>query len=70
MECPICGAELLYHDKFGRLAAHQDGKALGEIYKCPNGESQDGTCASELFHVVGSFYLYLDDGVLREGYPC
>jgi hypothetical protein len=70
MKCPICGAELQHWDSFGRLAAHQDGKVLGQIYKCPNGAEQNGTCDSESFSVVGSFYVYETDGVLREGFPC
>jgi len=70
MECPICGVELEHEDYFGRLAAHQDGKVLGEIFRCPNGAEQNGTCSSELENVAGSFYVYNDDGILHEGYPC
>lgn len=70
MECPICGAELEFCEVFGRLAAHQDGAVLGDIYRCPKGVEQDGSCGSETFSVVGSFYVYRSDGMLREGYPC
>ncbi len=70
MECPICGAELDLEDSFGRIAAHQDGKVVGDIYRCPNGLSQDGSCESELFHVAGSFFTYRATGGLHEGYPC
>ena len=71
MECPYCGEELDLEDYFGRIAAHQDGKVLGDIYKCPNGAEQNEKCNSEMFHVSGSFYAYRsnpDD--LLEGYPC
>lgn len=71
MECPYCGEELEYDDYFGRLAAHQDGKVLGTIYRCPNGVEQDGSCESEIFHVAGSFYIYSDNPIhILEGYPC
>jgi len=70
MECPMCGAELELHDYFGRIAAHQDGKVLGDIWKCPNGSQENGVCDSEAFHVAGSFYSYRDTGELKEGYPC
>lgn len=69
MNCPICGAELEYHDQYGYLLAHQSGEVLGEIYKCPNGAEQDGTCDSESFHVAGAFYTDRQ-GNLNEGYPC
>ncbi len=70
MECPICGEELDLVDYFGRIAAHQDGKVLGDIYKCPNGVECDGSCDSEMFHVAGSFYVYRETGEIHEGYPC
>ncbi len=70
MECPYCGVELELHDYFGRLASHQDGKVLGDIYRCPNGAEQNGLCNFELFNVAGSFYSYRNDGQLKEGYPC
>lgn len=38
MECPYCGCELEQIDIYGRLALHQDGKIIGEIYECPNKE--------------------------------
>lgn len=69
MICPICGSELIYEDYYGRLAAHQDGKKLGEIYRCPNGAEQNGSCNSENFSVAGSFYTD-NNGELHEGYPC
>jgi hypothetical protein len=70
MECPYCGAELELHDYFGRLASHQDGKVLGNIYICPIGE-EGGDCDSALFHVAGSFYAYRDTSdILHDGYPC
>lgn len=69
--CPLCGTELEVNDVFGRLAAHQDGKILGDIYRCPKGVEQDGSCDSECFHVAGSFYAYREgDTQLHEGYPC
>jgi hypothetical protein len=62
MECPECDKELEYHDYFGRLCAHQDGKVLGDIYQCVN----EG-CARFQDH----FYTYREgDGELNEGYPC
>lgn len=71
MECPYCGEELDHEDYFGRLAAHQDGKALGDIYKCPNGSVESELCDSALFHVAGSFYAYRDSpDTLHDGYPC
>jgi len=70
IECPHCGSELEHDDFFGRLAPHQDGKVLGEILKCPKGSECDDNCQSSCFHVPGSFHVYNNDGVLREGYPC
>jgi predicted RNA-binding Zn-ribbon protein involved in translation (DUF1610 family) len=71
MECTYCGEELDLDDSFGRIAAHQDGKVMGDIWRCPNGREQNGKCDSELFHVAGSFYTYRDsEHVLHEGYPC
>lgn len=70
MECPICGSELDYDGPFGRLAAHQDGCVVGDIWRCPRGADQDGSCESEFFHVAGSFHKYREETGLREGYPC
>lgn len=70
MECPICGSELEYEDYFGRVAAHQDGHVAGDIYRCPKGFEQDGSCESEDFSVAGSFYMYRGESELHEGYPC
>ena len=70
MECPYCGSGLEYVDYFGRLAAHQDGKVLGDIYQCPKGREESEECESSVFHVAGSFYVYRDSGELHEGYPC
>jgi len=67
MECPICGAELEHYDTI--IMGH-NGPAIGDIYKCPSGAEQNGTCDSELFRAAGSFYAYRNDGVLHEGYPC
>lgn len=36
MNCPNCNAELIDEGVYGRLCAHQDGKVLGTIYRCPN----------------------------------
>jgi hypothetical protein len=69
MNCPICSKELVHYDYYGRLAAHQDGKVLREIFKYPNGVEQNETCASENFHVAGSFYTDIQ-GHLHEGYAC
>jgi len=69
MECPICGEVLEKEDEYGRFCAHQDGKRLGEIFRCPNGREQNGQCNSECFHVAGSFYTDTH-GNLYEGYPC
>jgi len=62
MECPNCEHELNHHDSFGRLFPHQDGKVLGDIYKCEN----------ELCEIFESyFYTYRDSSnILHEGYPC
>lgn len=67
MECPCCGEELEHHDFYGRLALHQDGKKIGDIYHCPNGRNEDGSCESEAFN--GTFYTD-ERGELHEGYPC
>lgn len=69
MECPYCGSELESEDTFGRLAAHQDGAVLGEIFRCPKGQEGEG-CDSATFHVAGAFHVYYNDGILRDGYPC
>jgi len=70
MECPHCGAELEVRDYFGRLATHQDGEVLGDIYQCPIG-AEEGDCESATFHVAGSFYAYRDSpDSLHDGYPC
>ncbi len=62
MECPICQNELLRHDYFGRILAHQDGHVEGDIYRCEvcNDNGED----------VIYYYVYRDDGILKEGYPC
>ena len=71
MECPLCGAELECEDYFGCIAAHQDGYIAGDIWRCPNGFEQNGSCDSEFFYVAGSFYTYRDrDDEIHEGYPC
>lgn len=62
MECPYCEKELNYHDYFGRIASHQDGKVLGNIYTCENEEC-------EMYQE--SFYTYRDRPYdIQEGYPC
>jgi hypothetical protein len=38
MNCTFCGSEMDYNGPYGRFAAHQDGKKIGDIYKCPNAE--------------------------------
>ena len=63
MKCPYCNTELEYDDYFGRLASHQDGKVLGEIFKCPNED-----CESYSFN--GFFYTRKPSEELFEGYPC
>ena len=61
MNCPICGEELAYSDYFGRIAAHQDGKKCGDIYKCTN-EECDG--------YEQTFYTCVGSNEVHEGYPC
>ena len=64
MICPCCDSELELHDYFGRIASHQDGRVLGDIWKCTNEE-----CDSVTFNYY--FYTYRDNGGnLHEGYPC
>jgi hypothetical protein len=70
MNCPYCNEELVHEDYFGRVASHQDGKILGEIFKCPNGSEQNELCPSENLNVAGAFYLYYSNNELHEGYPC
>lgn len=41
MECTYCGHGLEVVDYYGRICAHQDGKKLGDILKCPNHEGFD-----------------------------
>lgn len=69
MECPYCGGWLEREDQWGRLAAHQDGKVLGEIFRCQTAIEQEGKCESETFSVCGSFYTD-EYGDLHDGYPC
>lgn len=69
MTCPVCGEQLEHEDIYGRLAAHQDGKKIGDIYRCPNGTEQNGKCYSENFRVAGSFYTIDPSEELHEGYP-
>lgn len=62
MECPYCKEELNYHDYFGRICRHQDGKVLGDIYQCKNED-----CEAYQEH----FYTYRNnESELHEGYPC
>jgi len=70
MICPYCESELEHEDVFGRIASHQDGKVLGDIYRCPLALQEEDKCFSESFHVCGSFYTYRDYNTLHEGYPC
>jgi hypothetical protein len=69
MECPICGCLMDHWDQYGLFCAHQTGEKHGDIYICPNGKEQNGTCESENFSVAGSFYTDRND-TLHEGYPC
>lgn len=68
--CPICGGELEYEDYYGRILAHQDGEVIGDIWRCPNGVKQDGSCESEGFRVAGAYHSTRRTGELCEGYPC
>jgi hypothetical protein len=62
--CLYCEEELVCWDYFGRIAAHQDGKVFGDIYKCRNEE-----CEAERENIT--FYTYRDSpDNLIEGYPC
>ena len=71
IECPICYAELIHEDTFGRFAGFGDRKIFGDIYRCPNGQNQDETCESEFHSVAGSWYAYREgDTSIKEGYPC
>jgi len=71
MLCPYCDNELEWTDSFGRFFGFQDGKVLGNIYKCPLGSEQSDDCESSVFHVAGSFYQYIEgDQQLHNGYPC
>lgn len=40
MECPYCGAELVWNDYYGKMqyAEHSWIEKTGDIYKCPNNE--------------------------------
>lgn len=36
MECPYCGAELVYEDSYGSIQELNRGTPKGHIYRCPN----------------------------------
>ena len=59
--CPYCGHELLHWDTYGRLMAHQDGKKLGDIYRCDNEYCE---CFNSTFYTCG------DSEEIQEGFPC
>ena len=61
MDCPYCGFELNYHDYYGRICSHQDGKIFGDIYTCENEECD---------HYQEHFYTRIGHDELCEGYPC
>lgn len=83
MECPYCGAELIYDDYYGTgrqeyfygtagngIYYPSTFKKLGDIYKCPNRdgfEDSDECCESAEFN--GFFYTDERED-LHEGYPC
>lgn len=84
MECPYCGAELMYNDYYGTgLQEYYYGtagngiyypstfKKIGDIYKCPNsdGFEEDDTECCKSNIFNGYFYTDLN-GNLHEGYPC
>ena len=55
MECFYCECNLILHDAYGYFAQHQNGKKLGDIYKCEK---------------CDIFYHTDNQGNLKEGYPC
>ena len=61
MLCPFCGEEMPLHDRYGRIAPHQDGKEIGDIYKCLNEDSD---------HYGQCWYTVYPSEELIEGYPC
>lgn len=64
MICPYCNTELVAWDYFGRIADHQDGTVLGDIYKCPNDLCDSYSCNH-------TFYAYrTNPDHLYEGMPC
>jgi len=77
MECPYCGAELVCEDFYGKTK-YADHYYLyprswiereGDIYRCPNIDSDENKecCESATFN--GLFYTD-SNGNLHEGYPC
>ncbi len=70
MKCPLCDAELKHDDLFGQLSSDRNRYIAGDIYRCPNGLEQNGTCDSESFSIAGSFYSYRSYHGIYEGYPC
>lgn len=63
MNCPHCGEELSYIDKYGKYLGDNNWLNVGEIYQCDNLD-----CESGLF----DFFFYTYEGIegLLEGYPC
>ena len=69
MKCPICGAEMKDENYFGKLVDQQPFKTIREIWLCPNGDKENGSCASEKFRWPGYYYIHKGDNNLHEGYP-
>lgn len=84
--CPHCGAELEYHDSYGRIRGGWMEVKNGEIYKCPNHEGfatreealayePDATDWEEVTchsatHHVSGSFYTDRADNLHEGYPC
>lgn len=64
-KCPYCEQELNYHDYYGRICSHQDGKVIGNIYVCPNEACECQTNGRHFYDRSG-----IGDPEIREGYPC
>jgi hypothetical protein len=59
MKCLHCGAELIYHDYYGYLCAHQSGEKLGNIYKCPNHEGFEDMDEA-IQYAINNNIIYVD----------
>lgn len=86
IECPYCGAELVYEDSYGRIRNGFMEVKKGEIFKCPNRDGfptpeearaydPDEKNVEEIAchsstHYVSGSFYTDSAGNLHNGYPC